>query len=235
MDADGADRRAPRSPRRASRPATISRSTSSMVRALLKVSVRGTTLDARAFVKSILDGTLVRTNRREGFRPRRQDRERRRRQQAGDHRTWSSPRSAAAARRDSEALRGRIGSGAVTATGSGGETRITTTDAGALAPFRQSLFASRGRRSQSASPLSRRCERRRGDPHRFRPARRTGVSPAGQRRAAARVGGRRRARSMRRSCAFEKMTASFERTPGQAHDPGRRHLQSKHGADDPGR
>ena len=183
--------RAPRSPRRASRPATISRSTSSMAR--LRSRFRCAALRSTPAPSSNRFWT--------GPRP---DKPRRRiststprsRPSSGSNKQAITNMELTASRRGGEtrlgSLRGRIGGGAVTATGSGGETRITTSDAGALAPFRQSLFASRGRRPQSASPLSRRSERRRGDAHRLRPARRTGVSPAGQRRAAARVGRRSR-------------------------------------------
>ena len=167
--------------------------------ASLKVSVRGASLDARAFVKSILDGGLVRTNRGEGLRPRRQDRERHRAPTNRRSRTWSSRRSGAAAKRGSEACADESAAGAVTATGSGGETRISTTDAGALLRFANLYSHLEGGDLNLLLRSRGEVERRRGDAHRLRPARRTGVSPAGQRRAAACIGRRSRGQSMRRA------------------------------------
>ena len=164
----------------------------------LKVSVRGASLDARAFVKSILEGTSSGQAATKDF-----DLDAKIASVMGSNKQAITNMELTASRRGGEtrlgSLRGRIGGGAVTATGSGGETRITTSDAGALLRFANLYSHLEGRRPQSASPLSRRCERRRGHAHRLRPARRTGVSPAGQRCAAARIGRTEPPLSMRRA------------------------------------
>ena len=99
-------------------------------------------------------------------------------------------------------MRGRIGGGALTATGNGGEMRIMTTDAGALVRFARPLLRA------SRAAISIWCCRSNGDTSagdailtnfvlRDEPA----LAPAGVRRAAARVGGRRRRHRSVRSCA----------------------------------
>ena len=188
----------------------------------VKISARGASLDGRAFVKSIFEGTSPDKTAAKDF-----DLDVKIATVTGANKQAITSMELTASRRGGEmrlgSLRGRIGGGAVTATGSGGETRLVNVRRRRAGPFRQSLFASRRRRSRSGSALPRRWERGRGDPHQLRPARRAGVSPAGQRRAAARVGRRQPAMSMRRSCISED--DGFVRAqPGQTRDPGRGHL-----------
>ena len=166
-------------------------------------------------------GDLVRTNRGEGLRPRRQDRDRHGRQQTGDHGSRADrvpPRRRNAARKPARTNRRRRGDG--------DRKRRRNADLDLrrrrASPFRRSLCASRGRRPQSASALPGRSERRRGDAHRFRPARRTGVPPAGQRRAGQRA-------SEDGAAAIDPSLVRFREDDGvlraharQAHDPGRR-------------
>ena len=159
----------------------------------LKASVRGASLDARAFVKSLLEGASSGQTAAKDF--------------------DLDAKIASVVGANKQAITGVE----LTAFRRGGETRLgslTRTDRQRrgdrdrqrrgnaahddrrrrASPLRRSLFASRGRQSQSAFAFSARVERRRGDSQRFRPARRTGVPPAGQRRASARVGGRRNGR-----------------------------------------
>jgi AsmA-like C-terminal region/Protein of unknown function len=101
---------------------------------LLKVSVRGAALDARVFVKSLFDGTSS------GQPPAKDlDLDLNVANVIGANKQAIANMELTASRRGGEmrlgSLRGRIGSGQVTATGSGGEMQLTTTDAGALARF----------------------------------------------------------------------------------------------------
>ena len=159
----------------------------------LKASVRGAALDARAFVKSLLDGTSSGQTAGKDF-----DLDAKVASVIGSNKQAITNMELTASRRGGEmrlgTLRGRIGAGAVTATGSGGETRLSTTDAGALVRFANLYSHLEGGDLDLLLRVQWRLERRRGYAHRFRPARRAGVSPAGQRRAAACVGGRRRRR-----------------------------------------
>src|SRR3984885_3049763 len=102
--------------------------------ASLKASVRGASLDARAFVKSILDGSSSGQSAMKDF-----DLDARIASVTGSNKQAISSMELTASRRGGETrlgnLRGRIGGGAVTATGSGGETRISTSDAGAFLRF----------------------------------------------------------------------------------------------------
>ena len=111
-------------------------------------------------------------------------------------------------------LRGRIGAGAVTATGSGGEMRLATTDAGALARFADLygrleggdldlVLRSRGETSAGAATLTNFVLR---DEPAFRQ-----LVTAGRPRASE-DGGAAIDPSLVR---FQKMTASFERSPGK--------------------
>jgi hypothetical protein len=100
---------------------------------LLKVSVRGAALDARAFVKSFFDGT------QSGQAAKDLDLDINVANVIGANKQSINAMELTASRRGGEmrlgVLRGRIGAGAATATGNGGEMRLTTDDAGALARF----------------------------------------------------------------------------------------------------
>src|SRR3984885_7183871 len=97
----------------------------------LKISARGASLDARAFVRSILEGTSSGQTAAKDF-----DLDARIASVTGSNKQAITNMELTASRRGGETrlgnLRGRIGGGAVAATGSGGETRISTSDAGAL-------------------------------------------------------------------------------------------------------
>ena len=99
----------------------------------LKVSVRGASVDARPFVKSLLEGTSS------GQAAKDFDVDAKIASVGGANKQTIAGMELTASRRGGEtrlgSLRGRIGGGAVVATGSGGETRITTSDAGALLRF----------------------------------------------------------------------------------------------------
>ncbi len=181
--------------------------------ASLKVSVRGASLDARAFVKSILEGASSGQSATKDF-----DLDAKIASVMGSNKQAITNMELTASRRGGETrlgnLRGRIGGGAVTATGSGGETRISTSDAGALLRFANLYSHLEGGDLNLLLRSRGDAERRRGYAHRLRPARRTGVSPAGQRRAAACIG-RGAAPVDAARVRFEKMTASFERSPGK--------------------
>ena len=179
----------------------------------LKASVRGASLDARPFVKSLLDGSSSVQAPTKDF-----DIDAKIASVVGANKQVITNMEFTASRRGGETrlgnLRGRIGGGAVTATGSGAETRIATSDAGALLRFANvyshleggdlNLFLrSRGDLSAGEAVLTDFVLR---DEPAFRqlvsaePPRTTegGAAPID----AARV-------------RFEKMTASFERTPGK--------------------
>ena len=166
--------------------------------ASLKVSVRGASLDARAFVKSILEGTSSGQAATKDF-----DLDAKIANVIGSNKQAITNMELTASRRGGETRLGKLARKNWRRRGDGDRKRRRNADHDVrrwrASPFRQSLFASRRRRPQSASALSRRCERRRGYAHRLRPARRTGVSPAGQRRAAARVGRAEPPLSMRRA------------------------------------
>ncbi len=179
----------------------------------LKASVRGASLDARAFVKSVLDGTSSGQTAAKNF-----DLDAKIATVIGSNKQTITNMELTAFRRGGEtrlgSLRGRVGGGAVTATGSGGETRITTSDAGALLRFANLyshleggdlnlLLRSRGDQSAGEALLT-------DFVLRDEPAFRQLVSAAPQR---ASEGGAAAVDAAR--VRFEKMTASFERTPGK--------------------
>ena len=181
--------------------------------ASLKASVRGASLDARAFVKSILEGTSSGQTAAKDF-----DLDAKIASVMGSNKQAITNMELTASRRGGETrlgnLRGRIGGGAVTATGSGGETRISTSDAGALLRFAnlyshleggdlKLLLRSRGEASAGEATLT-------DFVLRDEPAFRQLVSAAPQR---ASEGGAAPVDAAR--VRFEKMTASFERTPGK--------------------
>jgi hypothetical protein len=179
----------------------------------LKASVRGASLDARAFVRSLLEGTSSGQAAAKDF-----DIDAKIASVMGSNKQAITNMELVASRRAGEtrlgSLRGRIGGGTVMATGSGGETRITTSDAGALLRFANvyshleggdlNLFLrSRGDLSAGEATLN-------DFVLRDEPAFRQLVSAAPQRaseRGATPVDASR--------VRFEKMTASFERTPGK--------------------
>ena len=146
----------------------------------LKVSVRGTTLDARAFVKSLFDGTP--TGPAEG---KDLDLDVKVATVVGANRQAITGLELTAYRRGGETrlgtLRGRIGGGR------GDRDRERRRNAAhdhrrrRAGPLRRPLFAPRGRRSRSGLAVQGRGERGRSDPHQFRAARRAGVPPAGRR------------------------------------------------------
>jgi hypothetical protein len=178
----------------------------------LKISARGASLDARAFVRSILEGSSSGQSAKDF------DLDAKIASATGANKQAITNMDLTASRRDGETrlgtLRGRIGAGAVVATGSSGETRISTSDAGALLRFANLyshleggdlnlLLRSRGEASAGEATLT-------DFVLRDEPAFRQLVSAAPQRASqgaaptvdAARVH-------------FEKMTATFERSPGK--------------------
>ena len=180
---------------------------------LLKISARGASLDARAFVKSVFEGGSSGQSAAKDF-----DLDARIASVTGSNKQAIMNMELTASRRGGEtrlgSLRGRIGGGAVTATGSGAETRITTTDAGALVRFANLyshleggdlnlLLRSRGEVSAGDATLT-------DFVLRDEPAFRQLVSAAPQRTSEEGVVSVDAARVR-----FEKMTASFERTPGK--------------------
>ncbi len=180
---------------------------------LLKVSVRGATLDARASVKTLFDGTPS------GQPPAKDlDLDVKVATVTGANKQAISGMELTAFRRAGEmrlgSLRGRIGGGAITATGNGGETRLTTTDAGALARFADLygrleggdlnlVLRSRGDGSTGEAVLTNFVLR-------DEPAFRQLVS-AGRPRASEDGAGAIDPSLVR----FQRMTASFERSPGK--------------------
>ena len=158
---------------------------------LLKASVRGASLDARAFVKSLWEGASSGQAMAKDF-----DLDARIATVLGANKQAMTGVELTAFRRGGEtrlgSLRGRIGAGAVSATGSGGEMRLVTSDAGALLRFVDLYPRLEGGDLHLLLRTQRDSERRRSDDQRFRAARRTGVPPAGQRRAPARLRRRRR-------------------------------------------
>jgi AsmA-like C-terminal region/Protein of unknown function len=181
--------------------------------ASLKISARGASLDGRAFVKSVLEGASSGQAATKDF-----DIDAKIASVAGSNKQAITNMELTASRRGGEtrlgSLRGRIGDGAVTATGSGGETRITTSDAGALLRFANLyshleggdlnlLLRSRGDASAGEATLT-------DFVLRDEPAFRQLVSAAPQRTS---EGGAAHVDAAR--VRFEKMTASFERTPGK--------------------
>ena len=180
---------------------------------LLKISARGASLDARAFVKSILEGGSSGQSATKDF-----DLDARIASVTGSNKQAITNMELTATRRGGETrlgnLRGKIGAGAVVATGSGGETRISTTDAGALVRFANLysrleggdlnlLLRSRGEVSAGEATLT-------DFVLRDEPAFRQLVSAAPQRTSEDGVVSVDAARVR-----FQKMTASFERTPGK--------------------
>ena len=180
---------------------------------LLKISARGASLDARAFVKSILEGGSSGQSATKDF-----DLDARIASVTGSNKQAITNMELTATRRGGETrlgnLRGKIGAGAVVATGSGGETRISTTDAGALVRFANLysrleggdlnlLLRSRGEVSAGEATLT-------DFVLRDEPAFRQLVSAAPQRTSEEGVVSVDAARVR-----FQKMTASFERTPGK--------------------
>ena len=179
---------------------------------LLKVSVRGAALDARPFVKSYFAGT------QSGQAAKDLDLDINVASVVGANKQAINGLEMTAFRRGGDmrlgGLRGRVGSGAVTATGSGGEMRLTTTDAGALVRFAD-LYArleggdldlilrSRGDASAGQATLTNFVLR---DEPAFRQ-----LVTAGRPRASE-DGGAAIDPSLVR---FQRMTASFEHTPGR--------------------
>jgi hypothetical protein len=179
----------------------------------LKVSVRGATLDARAFVKSLFDGTPSGQPAAKDL-----DLDVKVATVIGANKQAINGLELTDYRRGGEmrlgTLRGRIGAGAVTATGSGGEMRLTTTDAGALARFADLysrleggnldlVLRSRGDASAGQAIVTNFVLR---DEPAFRQLVTAGRPRASEDGAAAIDP------SLVR---FEKMTASFERSPGR--------------------
>ncbi|HEV7479209.1 MAG TPA: AsmA-like C-terminal domain-containing protein, partial [Roseiarcus sp.] len=180
--------------------------------ASMKISARGAALDARAFVKSILEGGSSGQSATKDF-----DLDARIASVTGSNKQAITNMELTASRRGGEtrlgSLRGRIGGGAVTATGSGGETRISTSDAGALLRFANLyshleggdlnlLLRSRGEASAGEATLTNFVLR-------DEPAFRQLVSAAPQRTSEG------RAPVDAARVTFEKMTATFERSPGK--------------------
>ena len=179
----------------------------------LKVSARGASLDARAFVKSILEGGSSGQSATKDF-----DIDAKIASVIGSNKQAITNMELTASRRAGVtrlgSLRGRIGGGAVTATGSGGQTRLSTSDAGALLRFADLyshleggdlnlLLRSRGEVSAGEVTLT-------DFVLRDEPAFRQLVSAAPQRTSEGRAATVDAARVR-----FEKMTASFERSPGK--------------------
>jgi hypothetical protein len=100
----------------------------------LKISARGPSLDGRAFVKSLWDAPRAGPSATKDF-----DLDARIATVQGANKQTITGMDLTASRRGGEtrlgSLRGRIGDGMVMATGSGGETRLVTSDAGALLRF----------------------------------------------------------------------------------------------------
>jgi hypothetical protein len=100
----------------------------------IKASVRGASLDARAFLKSLWDGGSSGQAVAKDF-----DIDARLTNVLGANKQAMTGVELTASRRGGQtrlgSLRGRIGGGAVTATGSNGDMRLTTSDAGALLRF----------------------------------------------------------------------------------------------------
>ncbi len=179
----------------------------------LKATVRGASLDARAFVRSLLEGTSSGQTAAKDF-----DIDAKIASVIGSNKQAITNMELTASRRGGEtrlgSLRGRIGGGAVTATGSGGETRITTSDAGALLRFANLyshleggdlnlLLRSRGDLSAGEATLTNFVLR---DEPAFRQLVSAGLQRASEGGTAPIDASRVR---------FEKMTASFERAPGK--------------------
>ena len=179
----------------------------------LKVSARGASLDARAFVKSILEGGSSGQSATKDF-----DIDAKIASVMGSNKQAITNMELTASRRAGVtrlgSLRGRIGGGAVMATGSGGQTRLSTSDAGALLRFADLyshleggdlnlLLRSRGEVSAGEVTLT-------DFVLRDEPAFRQLVSAAPQRTSEGRAATVDAARVR-----FEKMTASFERSPGK--------------------
>ena len=179
----------------------------------MKISARGASLDARAFVKSILEGSSSGQTAAKDF-----DIDARIANVTGSNKQAITSMELTASRRGGETrlgnMRGRIGGGVVAATGSGRETRISTSDAGALLRFANLyshleggdlslLLRSRDGLSAGEATLT-------DFVLRDEPAFRQLVSAAPQR---ASEGGAAPVDASR--VRFEKMTASFERSPGK--------------------
>jgi hypothetical protein len=179
---------------------------------LLKISARGPSIDARAFVRSMLEGGSSGQSAKDF------DLDARIASVAGANRQTISNMELTASRRSGEtrlgSLRGRIGGGAVMATGAGGETRIMASDAGALLRFvdlyarleggsLNLLLRSQGDSSAGTAILT-------DFTLRDEPAFRQLVSAGPQR--PSKEGGANIDPSRVR---FDKMTASFERAPGR--------------------
>jgi hypothetical protein len=179
----------------------------------LKASVRGASLDARTFVKSLWEGASSAQSAAKDF-----DLDAKIASVAGANKQAMTGVELTAFRRGGEtrlgSLRGRIGSGAVMATGTGGETRLTTSDAGALLRFADLYprleggnlnLLLRSRRDLSAGEATLNDFVLRDEPA-FRQLVSAGRARASEDSAAAVDPSRVR---------FDKMTASFERTPGK--------------------
>jgi AsmA-like protein/uncharacterized protein DUF3971 len=176
-------------------------------------SVRGTSLDARAFVKSWWDGSPAGQSATKDF-----DLDARIATVQGANKQTITGMELTADRRAGEtrigSLKGRIGDGRVTATGSGGQTRLASTDAGALLRFANLysrldggdlnlILRSHGDSSEGQATLTGFVLR---DEAAFRQLVTAGRPRASEDGAAAIDP------SVLR---FDKMTASFERAPGK--------------------
>ena len=179
----------------------------------LKISAHGASLDARAFVKSLWDGSPAGQGAAKDF-----DLDARIATVQGANKQTITGMELTAARRAGEtrvgSLKGRIGDGRVTATGSGGETRLVTSDAGALLRFANLysrleggdlnlILRSHGDSSEGQATLTDFVLR---DEPAFRQLVTAGRPRASEDGAAAIDP------SVLR---FDKMTASFERAPGR--------------------
>ena len=178
----------------------------------LHASVRGASFDARAFVKSLWEGNTTGQGAGKDF-----DLDAKIASVVGANKQAITGMELTASRRGGEtrigSLRGRIGDGAVMATGSGGETRLMTSDAGALLRFANLysrleggnlnlVLRSHGASSEGQATLTDFVLR---DEPAFRQLVTAGRPHASEDGAAAVDPSRVR---------FDKMTALFERTPG---------------------
>ena len=179
----------------------------------LKISARGTSLDARAFVKSLVQGSNSTESATKDF-----DLDAKIANVVGANKQAMTGVELTAFRRGGQtrlgSLRGRIGGGVVTATGTGGETRLMTSDAGALLRFADLygrleggdlslLLRSQGDSSAGEATLTDFILR---DEPAFRQLVTAG-RPRGSVDGAAAIDPSR--------VRFDKMTASFDRTPGK--------------------
>ena len=128
----------------------------------LHASVRGASIDARALVKSLWEGTSSTQSGAKDF-----DLDAKVSSVMGANKQAMTGVELTAFRRGGEtrlkSLRGRIGAGAVSATATGGETRLMTSDAGALLRFVDLYGRLEGGNLNLRRALPGRYERWRGD------------------------------------------------------------------------